>query len=197
MATRTWWLRVTTSVFAVAAVACGGSDGSGSAQDAGGVAEAATGGDGQDAPSDQGDGGKGDGGNGDAEAISACEVVTEAEIEGFLGGGSVGEGQLVGNTCSWPVGDVGESLDAVGVSVTDTTDFTTTAEEGVGSMRDGFGSQAIELADLGDEAVTDGAGMLAFRSGDWYVTVGVYVGQDVAANQSAAESLGHLVAGRL
>lgn len=186
------------TVFAVSvAAACGGSDESGGSQDAGETAAGAGGERRQEAPSDQGAGDMGDGHKGGEEAMSACEVVTEAEIEGLLGGGSVGEGQLVGNTCSWPVGPVGESLDAVGVSVTDTAEFTMTAEEGVSSMRDGFGSQAVELADLGDEAVTDGAGMLAFRSGDWYVTVGVYVGGDLTQNQAAAESLAQLVVGRL
>lgn len=196
------------SVLAVSvAAACGGSEDSGGSQDAGETPAGAGGEGGQEAPSDQGAGDTGDGdrstgGGGDddkggAGAISACEVVTGAEIDGLVGGGSVGEGQLVGNTCSWPVGPVGESLDAVGVSVTDTTEFTMTAEEGVTSMRVGFGSQAIELADLGDEAVSNGAGMLAFRSGDWYVTVGVYVGGDLTQNQAAAESLAHLVVGRL
>lgn len=175
------------------AAACGGSDapdgsggaagapGAGSDKDAPAADEAATAEDDKATP-----------------AVDPCEIVTVAEIQQALGTGPVDEGRLNGATCGWPVGEGGTGdFGTVAISVTDTVQYTSTAAEGIASMREGFGGSAVEIAGLGDEAVGDGAGMLAFRSGDWYVTVGVYADQPPASSQAAAEALAHLVLGRL
>lgn len=189
------------ALMAIAAAACGGSDesdgsggggtpGGGSDKDAPVADEAAT--------ADEAAAGGGDEGE---AAVDPCAIVTGAEIEGVLGTGPVAEGVLNGAVCGWPVGvdDAGRIGDfgTVAISVTDTTQFTSTAEEGVATAREGFGAAAVEITGLGDEAVADGAGMLAFRTGDWYMTVGVYAEQDPASNQAAAETLAHMVVDRL
>lgn len=186
---RRW--RGVAAALAVAAVtvgACGGADGSDGVDGAGASA----------AKPDEG-GAKPDTGEAaeaGAGAVDPCELITVADIEGVVGTGPVGDGHLTGEVCGWPVGE-GADLGSVGVSVTDTTAYPRTAAEGVATMREGFGDAAVEIPGLGDEAVGDGAGMLAFRSDDWYVTVSVYVGQSVPGNQAAAEALAHIVLDRL
>lgn len=181
----------------VAAAACGGSDGSGGS---GGAAAGAPG-DGSDKDVPAADGAVIDDDGTSDPGADACEIVTVAEIEEVLGTGPVAEGHLNGAMCGWPVGQGGAAgvggSGNVGISVTDTTRYSSTAEEAMGSMREGFGGAAVEIAGLGDEAVGDGAGMLAFRTGDWYVTVGVYRDQDPASNQAAAEELALMVLDRL
>jgi len=176
---------------ASAVAACGGSDGSGGGGDAAGGAPGA--GSDKDAPADDAsassDEDKG------PMAVDPCEIVTAGEIEEVLGTGPVQEGQPNAAFCSWPVGTGG--LDTVAVSLTDTTQYGSTAEEGMNSMREGFGAAAVDIAGLGDEAVGDGAGMLAFRTGDWYATTMVLLDQDPGSNQSMAEELAHIVLDRL
>jgi hypothetical protein len=187
---RRWLVGAAACIVAVASLsACGDSKG-GKDEERSGAASAAA----SDESGSPVDGGAtAAGGEKDGAAAEPCEIVTTVDIESAVGTGPVREGELTGNTCSWPVGDGG----AVGISLTDTADHASTAEEAVVTMRDGLGGDAVEVAGVGDEAVGDGAGMLAFRSGEWYVTVGVYTGSDGAEMQAAAEALAQLVNDRL
>lgn len=151
------------------------------------VGTAACGDDGSGGPIGGADGSGGDKGSGDGgDGGDVCALLEVSEIEEAFGEhGAVADGEPLGISCTWEIGDVAEAGSGV-VGITRARGAGT-PEQSMAEIRD-LVSNPIEVDDLGDEAFFDGSS-LWFRSGPITFSVSAYFSFGEASDAEDQEKL--------
>ena len=163
------WAGVAALLLLVGAAACGGDDkdgtfGAGPAEGQGG--------------SNAGAGGGSEGG--------PCDLLEVSEIEAEFGDrGAVADGEALGFSCSWAVGDISDPSSGI-VGVTKARGAGS-PEQSMAEIRD-LSTNPVEVEGLGDEAFFD-FGTLWFRSGDITFSVSAFFGSDLPDKEEKLTTL--------
>lgn len=122
----------------------------------------------------EGSGGANDGGGGGGGDV--CSLLEVAEIEAEFGDhGTVADGEPLGISCSWEIGDMSEPGSGV-VGITSARGAGS-PEQSMAEIRD-LSLDPIEVEGIGDEAFLD-SGILWFRSGDRTFSVSAFFSADI------------------
>lgn len=166
---------VTLLLLVGAVAACGGDGGSG---DGDGTGLGPSGGDKGDANGEAGggDGGSGDGDGGDSAEGDPCSLLEVSEIETEFGDrGAVADGERLGFSCAWQVGDISDP--SSGIVVITRARGAGSPEQSMAEIRD-LESNPVDVEGVGDEACLCSGG-LWFRSGAITFSVTASFGDDV------------------
>lgn len=171
---------VITLLLLVGAAACGGDD-----KDGGLGARPA-----QDQGDASADGGGGDGDGAGGSEGDPCSLLEVSEIKAEFGDrGAVAEGEALGFSCSWEVGDLSDTGSGAGSVGVTRARSAPSAEEAIAEIRD-LSLDPVEVEGLGDEALFDFS-MLWFRSGDVLFSVSAFFNTEYDNVQEKLLSLAH------
>lgn len=141
-------------------------------------------------------------GTGDGGGDDPCVLLEMSEIEAAFGErGAVAEGEALGFSCTWDVGDVGGDGGILGLT---STRAVGSVEQGLTEVLGHLDGQPVEVDGVGDEAyfTATGEGMfrasrIDFRTGPWLVVVDAHFSPEPAGTQDKLVTLAQHVVDRL